>query len=794
MPEVIAGFNIAKNEPADIKEVAVDEDARYAIFWVFKGLKVYQVDTGITYKCNVDAVTQTGGPPWTEDADWEAWMPAAGSAGADGSLWHRGGGDPVDTTGANGDFFLQTHDGDSNSEGDIYQKAAGTWGSPIFNIKGAAGADAVLGYFGGLSVEDNSAGTPQTIGTSFVQVDQFDTDGLAQGTTPAHASDNITIDNTGVMQFSASLSFSGTTGVDYYAKIFVDAVEIDGFTSKVTIHEAGDIKVLKIDGIYSFTATEVVDIRVKTSAAGSDFLVHEGSFTVASMGTRGADSAVAGENFHVDLADVYFREVDRAGYEALGSSSDRYVLTVQYDDRDGADRTAGPAILNFNLTNWIIATDGTDWFLYGQFRGKIGTPGADATVAGAPGKKGATQTVPGATGPTGGVGNKGPSGDELWSTGPTGPTGATGLDGPDSLVMGPAGQPDEFGYKNWAAPGSSPDYIGIHYGSENVDTIGLYQITKWALYTKPFRPTEPGYYKIMLTTHVRNTSSIGGRHWMWVELQRWIGTGEWIYAQEWPTKWANGKLQVRQDIGPPPLSGDPIMLSDVFVRELAPDVYYRFRIWISHQYYDPLLAGGNGGYNNPAEGLNGSIRNQGTTVAKWSDWSGITLQLLTPFIDGTPSVDPPDDDPGGGPGGTGPVDEVKTATLTFTFHSGIPTGNKERLRISLSGAIDHDISIGNVSIDGFVNPTCQSNSHSDDTSCRVENSTIDFPAGTFDTNGMSHEKLPDSSNYNPSGWDLCNYYVIFGAQINGQPIPGPGVITLGNDKINVVMPVTCTPL
>ena len=68
-----------------------------------------------------------------------------------GSVWLTGTIDPADGVGANGDFYLQTVNGVAKLAGDVFHKASGTWGSAIFNIKGAtgtAGADGADGADG----------------------------------------------------------------------------------------------------------------------------------------------------------------------------------------------------------------------------------------------------------------------------------------------------------------------------------------------------------------------------------------------------------------------------------------------------------------------------------------------------------------------------------------------------------------------------------------------------------------------------------------------------------------------
>lgn len=71
-----------------------------------------------------------------------------GTNGTDGSTWLTGAVDPNNSIGANGDFYLQTADGATKLAGDIFQKAAGAWGSAIINIKGADGAAGAAGADG----------------------------------------------------------------------------------------------------------------------------------------------------------------------------------------------------------------------------------------------------------------------------------------------------------------------------------------------------------------------------------------------------------------------------------------------------------------------------------------------------------------------------------------------------------------------------------------------------------------------------------------------------------------------
>jgi len=71
-----------------------------------------------------------------------------GAAGTNGATWLTGATDPNNANGSNGDFYLQTADGATKLQGDIFQKAAGVWGSAIMNVMGTAGADGADGADG----------------------------------------------------------------------------------------------------------------------------------------------------------------------------------------------------------------------------------------------------------------------------------------------------------------------------------------------------------------------------------------------------------------------------------------------------------------------------------------------------------------------------------------------------------------------------------------------------------------------------------------------------------------------
>ena len=64
-----------------------------------------------------------------------------GTSGSNGSTWYTGASAPATGLGVNGDYYLQ-------SNGSVYQKVAGSWGSALFNLTGPTGAQGVQGNTG----------------------------------------------------------------------------------------------------------------------------------------------------------------------------------------------------------------------------------------------------------------------------------------------------------------------------------------------------------------------------------------------------------------------------------------------------------------------------------------------------------------------------------------------------------------------------------------------------------------------------------------------------------------------
>ena len=165
----IIPFSPKYNSQIDERMDAVDQTARLAIKWVAPGLICKQADTGERYQ-------YIGTPPSNLAADWvkipnlfinvtdptgtdgvigDFWINYTSGIGYEktavstwteridmnGSAFYTGATVPDDGDGFDGDLYFQTN-------GDVFQKNTGVWGSAVFNIigaTGAAGADGIDG-------------------------------------------------------------------------------------------------------------------------------------------------------------------------------------------------------------------------------------------------------------------------------------------------------------------------------------------------------------------------------------------------------------------------------------------------------------------------------------------------------------------------------------------------------------------------------------------------------------------------------------------------------------------------
>jgi len=97
--------------------------------------------------------TTLGENPQGEYDTVKDWLQFLNDRGGGGGVWYVGSGVPSDAVGNNGDLYLRS------SNGNVYQKETGSWGSPVMNITGPAGAKGDQGIQGIQGVKGDTGAT-----------------------------------------------------------------------------------------------------------------------------------------------------------------------------------------------------------------------------------------------------------------------------------------------------------------------------------------------------------------------------------------------------------------------------------------------------------------------------------------------------------------------------------------------------------------------------------------------------------------------------------------------------------
>lgn len=114
------------------------------------------------------------------------------------------------------------------------------------------------------------------IGTSYVKIDQFDTDGPNSGATPSHANDQITVGSTGIYLVHFGVSFEGSNTTVYTVAVHTNTSEEPSIRIVRSVGTGTDVGSAARVGILSLTAGDVLDLRVKANAGSKDFDMHTG--------------------------------------------------------------------------------------------------------------------------------------------------------------------------------------------------------------------------------------------------------------------------------------------------------------------------------------------------------------------------------------------------------------------------------------------------------------------------------------------------------------------------------------
>ncbi len=143
--------------------------------------------------------------------------------------------------------------------------------------------------YGAISVEGNATATAiAAASTDFsnkVQVTIFDNDSVANGVTPDHTNDHITISTDGAYEISApSVSFYGAGGRTYSFAIFINngATQIGTRTTR-KLGTGGDIGALPVSALATLSAGDTVELWVQNESNTGDLTVQDVSLCVKGL-------------------------------------------------------------------------------------------------------------------------------------------------------------------------------------------------------------------------------------------------------------------------------------------------------------------------------------------------------------------------------------------------------------------------------------------------------------------------------------------------------------------------------
>lgn len=359
---IIQGFEVSKAAPIDARFVVASAAERTSIYWVYAGLLVYQTDNNTLYKYN--------GTTWDT-------LGAIGPDGDPGSVWYNGAGVPANGTGIDGDYYLRT------TTGDVYQKAAGVWGSVLLNIMGPTGPSGIgPGDFAQLHVTGGA--TAQSLTTSYALFTGFTTNGAAAGATPDAATDKITINNAGKYTVFFSADVLGIVNKQYQFVVYVDGVASDvTFTFDTTSNSTPAVTFFGVIDVVSVPVS--IEIYAKCISGTNNLTIITGTWGVAGLNVKG-DAGIAGKALIHTAADVTLTEAIISSVEA-GSYTPQnpYAASILADNRVNI---SAPSAISGNKTGHSISYNGTVWSSNGIWRGPAGATGA----TGAQGSAGVSPT------------------------------------------------------------------------------------------------------------------------------------------------------------------------------------------------------------------------------------------------------------------------------------------------------------------------------------------------------------------------------------------------------------------
>lgn len=256
-----------------------------------------------------------------------------------GSVWLFGTGVPDNTDGNDGNVYLDT------DTGELYQKTAGDWGTPIAELKGEPGEDGINGFAN--ETTDIDEGKLAAVGAAGVPwIVSVNTDNRADKTNPAALNGDMSghwiryqsLDDTW-HDLGKWRGIDGTNGVDGEDAPTVDSAEVNS------------------DGTITFTMSDTSTVTTTgESVIGKDG--EQGPMAVADQ-TADFDEAL--------ITDIETADVD-------------WIVSIDEDIR--SNKTVPSTISGDKTGHWVrYAAADNSWTDLGRWLGYPGLPGIDGDDA-----------------------------------------------------------------------------------------------------------------------------------------------------------------------------------------------------------------------------------------------------------------------------------------------------------------------------------------------------------------------------------------------------------------------------
>lgn len=140
--------------------------------------------------------------------------------------------------------------------------------------------------YGGIRVTTNAVSTSLAVQNTWYQIDKFDEDSPADGATPDHTNDHITIDATGTYEVRLNCSFSGSASDTYQVAVRINdgASQAGNVLRSRGLGVGGDVGACNAGDIVALTLGDTVEMWVRcTTDAGNNITVENANLYVRQL-------------------------------------------------------------------------------------------------------------------------------------------------------------------------------------------------------------------------------------------------------------------------------------------------------------------------------------------------------------------------------------------------------------------------------------------------------------------------------------------------------------------------------